>query len=116
MRSDLAQKYWDVANAIVAFSVLQMLAFLYALANPDFRTQVAKVYILVIAAIAASSVLYVVGVVSCYFAERQLRGTDIAPDAPLILLCTLWVRVAIVGLYSLFGIAILFVAKCHHWS
>jgi hypothetical protein len=43
LQADLAQKYWDVANAIVAFSVLQMLAFLYSLGKNDFRQQVASV-------------------------------------------------------------------------
>lgn len=41
MPTDLAGKFWDLSNAIVAFSVLQMIAFLYALARQDFRDAVA---------------------------------------------------------------------------
>jgi hypothetical protein len=40
LNCELAQKYWELGNAIVAFSVLQMLAFLYALAGKEFRRQV----------------------------------------------------------------------------
>src|SRR5580698_2713180 len=40
MNSDLAQKYWEPGNAIVAFSVLQVLAFLYALAGKEFKSQI----------------------------------------------------------------------------
>jgi hypothetical protein len=93
---DLAQKYWDVANAIVAFSVLQMLAFLYALGNHEFRGQVAKAYGFVISATAISSVLYVVGVVGCYFAERKLCCGEIGPDARKLLRNTLFVRIAVI--------------------
>jgi hypothetical protein len=110
MPPDLAQHYWDVANAIVGFSVLQMLAFLYALAKREFRSQVVGVYRLVAAAIAVSSLLYIAGVVSCYCAEMKLRG-EIGGDAGRLLLYTLFVRVGIIGLYSLFGISMLLAIK-----
>lgn len=109
MKSDLALKYWDLANAVVAFSVLQMLAFLYSLASEGFREQVAKVYCLVIVAIAVSSFLSMVGVVGCYFAERKLRGEE--PTISRLLLYTFLARVAIIGSFSLFGIAILVVYR-----
>lgn len=111
MKSDLAQKYWDLANAIVAFSVLQMLAFLYSLAKPEFRVEVAKVFCPVIAAIAVSSALYIVGVVSCYFAERKLRRGLVGQDVGALLLYTLFARIAIIGVYAVLGIVTLCVTQ-----
>jgi hypothetical protein len=109
--SNLAQKYWDTANAIVAFSVLQMLAFLYALANKDFRAQVERAFCLVIAAIVVSSLLYTVGVVGCYFAERNLRSMEIGPNVGRLILITLFARILIIAVYTVFGIATLLVFK-----
>ena len=103
---DLAQKYWDVANAIVAFSVLQMLAFLYSLGKADFRKQVASALGLVKDAIALSSLLYIAGIVGCYWAERKLRGA-IDPRVSAILLYTMWIRVAIILIYIGAGIVVL---------
>jgi hypothetical protein len=69
MPTDLAGKFWDLSNAIVAFSVLQMIAFLYALARQDFRDAVANMYQPVRRAIATSCLLYSGGVIACCFAE-----------------------------------------------
>jgi hypothetical protein len=106
LQADLAQKYWDVANAIVAFSVLQMLAFLYSLGKDDFRKQVASVLGLVKTAIVISSLLYIAGIFACYWAESTLRGA-IDPSVSSILLCTMWIRIAIILIYTAAGIAVL---------
>lgn len=58
MEAELARKYWELANAIVAFSVLQMLAFLYALAGKEFRQQVEQHYRWVQAALLVGSLVY----------------------------------------------------------
>lgn len=113
---DLAKRYWDVANAIVAFSVLQMLSLLYALANKEFRGHVARAYPYVIAAIAVSFVLYSAGVVGCYAAERRLLKEEVVPYVHTLLPWTMLARVGIIGLYSGFGIAVLVVGKCSGWE
>ena len=112
LQADLAQKYWDVANAIVAFSVLQMLAFLYGLGTDSFRQQVANVLGLVTTAIAISSLLYIAGIVGCYWAERKLRG-GIDSRVSSILLYTMWIRIAIILVYTAAGIAVLNLGRAH---
>jgi len=57
MNNELAQKYWELGNAIVAFSVLQILAFLYALAGKEFRRQVEEHYRLAQIAVLVGSLL-----------------------------------------------------------
>jgi uncharacterized membrane protein len=113
MQSDLAQKYWELGNAIVAFSVLQMLAFLYSLAKQDFRDEILKAYWPVVAATAVSAILYMIGVVVCYSAEMRLRDELVKSDpAYKVLKHTMWARLGIIGLYSLFGIGVLWIGKC----
>ena len=115
MKSDLALKYWDAANAIVAFSVLQMLVFLYSLSNKEFREHVEKVYCLVIVAIVVSWALYTIGVVSCYWAERKLRdGENLQFDKALQY--TLFARIVIILLYSILGVATLLFGHRHGWA
>jgi len=80
INTDLAQKYWKLENAIVAFSVLQMLAFLYALAGKEFRRQVEEHYRFVQIGIFAGSVTYLIGVICCYYIELDLRGSTIDPN------------------------------------
>ena len=119
MLSDFAQKYWDLANAIVAFSVLQMLTFLYSLANKNFRAQIAKAFWPVLVAIAGSAVLYIVGVIACYWAESKLRhvATAVEKDtASSVSIHTMWVRLGIVAFYSLSGMALLCWAKRRGWG
>jgi cytochrome c biogenesis protein CcdA len=112
MQSEIAQKYWELGNAIVAFSVLQMLAFLYSLAKQGFRDQVATRFWLVLVAIAFSAILYMVGVVVCYSAEMTLRGRLAESDpANKVLQHTMWARLGIIGLYSLLGIGVLWFGK-----
>ena len=114
--SELADKYWEVGNAIVAFSVLQMLAFLYSLAKQDFREQIAKVFWWVVGAILASAIAYMAGVEVCYRAEMTLRTELTSTDSAAIVLgLTRWARLAIIGIYSLFGIGVLLFGKRHAW-
>ncbi len=114
MQSDLAQKYWEVGNAIVAFSVLQMLAFLYSLGTRAFREQIAKVFWLVVGAIAVSAIAYMVGVEFCFRAEMTLRQEMALTDsAATVLRLTRWARLGIIGIYSLFGIGVLLFGKRH---
>jgi phosphoglycerol transferase MdoB-like AlkP superfamily enzyme len=110
---DLAQKYWELANAIVAFSVLQMLTFLYSFANKSFRAQIAKAFWAVIVAIAASSVLYILGVVACYYAEIELGNGAIATS---VLNRTMWARIGIIGFYTISGMGLLGFAKRRGWG
>jgi hypothetical protein len=101
MQSDFAQKYWDLANAIVAFSVLQMLTFLYSLANKNFRAQIAKAFWPVLVAIA------------------ELRGLASATQTAAangVSNHTMWARVGIVAFYSLSGSVLLCVAKRSGWG
>ena len=117
MQPELALKYWEAGNAIVAFSVLQMLAFLYALAKQDFREQIAKAFWPVVAAIVVSAILYAMGVEACYRAEMALRSGTVATDPIYIVLRdTRNVRVGIIGFYSLCGTVLLLICKWFDWG
>ena len=114
---DLANKYWDMANAIVAFSVLQMIAFLYALAQKEIRQGIGKMFTLIQILILLSAVLYSAGVVCCYIAEGELLraegGAGVSVSA--LLRCTLVARVGVIMLYSFFGVAILRFGRRNGW-
>jgi hypothetical protein len=107
VKIELARKYWDVANAIVAFAVVQMVAFLYGLAQMPFRQEVVKRLPLVIVSTAVSGLLYAAGVWLCYLAERRLLASDAPEDVRQLLRYTSLARIAIITLYCLFGIGIL---------
>jgi hypothetical protein len=112
---DLAQKYWDMANAIVAFSVLQMIAFLYALAQKEIRQGIGKMFTLVQILILLSAVLYSSGVVGCYIAQGELLRGESGQDVSAFLRYTLLARVIIIALYSFFGIAIVRFGRRNGW-
>ena len=105
-QAEYGVKYWELANAIVAFSVLQMIVFLYALGGREFREQVIGVRLWVEIAILASGLLYVAGVLCCYWAERRLSVGDDTLDGRRVLQLTLWARIAIIGLYCVGGILV----------
>ena len=115
MPTDLAGKFWDLSNAIVAFSVLQMIAFLYALARQDFRDAVANMYQPVRRAIAASCLLYSGGVIACCFAEIRSLPSAVG-DAHSLRWLTCIIRVLVILLYSGFAIGILRFGNNHHWN
>jgi hypothetical protein len=112
MDCNLAQKYWELGNAIVAFSVLQMLAFLYSLANKEFRAHVVRWYRFVRWAILVSSIVYIAGVICCYEAEISLRGARTVPT-PWVLSATLYARAMIIAAYSALGAGVLIVGRRH---
>ena len=113
---DLAKRYWDVANAIVGFSVVQMLAFLYPLAHKEFRQHVVRAFWFVIAGIVASWGLYTWGVEGCHSAETTLLGGGITPEVSSLLQRTMHARVAIIAIYSLLGIVVLLIGKYKRWE
>src|SRR5258708_38092176 len=86
---DLAQKYWEVADAIVAFSVLQMIAFLYALAQKEIRLGIGKMFALVQMLILLSAVLCSAGVGCCYIAQDELLRGEGGADVGAFLRYTL---------------------------
>jgi hypothetical protein len=112
---DLAHKYWDMANAIVAFSVLQMIAFLYALAQKEIRQGIGRMFTLVQVLILLSAVLYSAGVVGCYIAECELLRAGGVTDVSVLLRYTLVARVGVITLYSFFGVAILRFGRRNGW-
>jgi hypothetical protein len=116
LTADLAKRYWDVANAIVGFSVVQMLAFLYPLAHKEFRTHVVRAYWGVIAGVVVSWGMYTSAVLSCHSAEIRLLGAGIPPDAFELFRYTMYARVAIITIYSLLGITVLLVGKFKRWE
>jgi|SRR5271165_4384238 len=115
MPNDLAGKFWDLSNAIVAFSVVQILAFLYALQHQEFREGVANMYPLVLRAIVISCFFYGAGVIACYLAERRSLPSGIEEVHHLRRL-TCIVRVAVILLYSSFALYILHYGHSHNWS
>jgi hypothetical protein len=116
MNSDLAQKYWDLGNAIVAFSVLQMLAFLYALAGKEFRRHVGQHYRFVQIGIFAGSVTYIIGVIRCYYIELDLRGRAIDPNVHGVLWETFWARIVIILLYAALAVGTMIAGRRYGWK
>src|SRR5580704_8591278 len=116
MNSDLAQKYWELGNAIVAFSVLQMLAFLYALAGKEFRRQVEERYRFVQIGILGGSVAYIAGVFGCYKMELDLRGSAIDPNVHGVLWETFLARIMIILLYAGLAVGTMFAGRRYGWN
>lgn len=116
MSCELAQKYWELANAIVAFSVLQMLAFLYALAGKEFRRQVEEHYRLVQIAILVGSMAYIAGVIGCYHIELGLRGSAIDQNVQRVLWETFWARIVIIVLYAALALGTMFAGRRYGWN
>jgi hypothetical protein len=116
MNNDLAQKYWELGNAIVAFSVLQMLAFLYALAGKEFRRQVEEHFGFVQIGILAGSVAYIIGVSWCYHIELNLRGSGIDQNLHGVLWDTLWARIVIIVIYAGLALGTMFAGRRYGWN
>jgi hypothetical protein len=116
MNTDLAQKYWELGNAIVAFSVLQMLAFLYALAGKEFRRQVEEHYRFVQIGIFVGSLVYIAGVIGCYHVELGLRGSGIDRHLYGVLWETFWARIAIILLYAALAVGTMFAGRRYGWN
>jgi hypothetical protein len=116
MNCDLAQKYWELGNAIVAFSVVQMLAFLYALASKEFRRQVEDHYRFVQMGILGGSMAYIVGVTGCYYLELGLRESPISQNIAKALSETFCARVIIIVLYSALALGTMFAGRRYGWN
>lgn len=115
MNSDLAQKYWELGNAIVAFSVLQN-AFLYALVGKEFRRQVEEHYRFVQIGIFAGSLTYIIGVIGCYYVELDLRGRAIDQNVHGVLWETFWARIVIIVLYTRLAVGTMFAGRRYGWN
>jgi hypothetical protein len=116
MNCELAQKYWELGNAIVAFSVLQMLAFLYALAGKEFRRQIEDHYRFVQIGVLVGSVAYIVGVIGCYHMELDLRGSAIDPNVHAVLWETFWARIVVILLYAGLALGTMFAGRRYGWN
>ena len=72
--SVLAEKFWTLGNAITAFAILQMIAFLTTFhATRDFQAEVKSAWLFVCIAIVITLFVYLVGLLLCFLAERNLR-------------------------------------------
>jgi hypothetical protein len=116
MNSELAQKYWELGNGIVAFSILQMLAFLYALAGKEFRRQVEEHHRFVQIGIFVGSFAYIAGVIGCYHIELGLRGSEIDQRLHGVLWETLWARIVIIVLYAALAVGTMFAGRRYGWN
>jgi Na+-translocating ferredoxin:NAD+ oxidoreductase RnfA subunit len=106
---ELSGKYWELGNAIVAFSVLQMLAFLFSLPKKEFRTHVVRWFWSVVGLIMLSSIAYLVAVGVCFQFEIILRG-EVKDPVYHVLLETIYAR-AIVIAYAALGVGTLNVGR-----
>jgi len=95
----------------VGFSVLQMLAFLYALAGKKFRQQVERHYRWVQAGLLVGSLVYVIGVVACYSMDLCLRGPSIDATVKQVLRYTLYGRICTIVVYAPLGIETLIAGR-----
>ncbi|HEY1422698.1 MAG TPA: hypothetical protein VGF20_04540 [Candidatus Acidoferrum sp.] len=110
MDGELSGKYWELGNAIVAFSVLQMLAFLYSLPKKEFQTHVVRWFWGVVGLIILSSIAYIVAVRACFQFEIALRG-EVKEPAYHVLLETVYARAIIIASYAALGVGTLIVGR-----
>jgi multidrug efflux pump subunit AcrB len=115
MSVDLADKYWDLGNAITGFSIVQMILFLSALANREFRGHVVKRFPLVVAASLCCSAMYALAVWFCYNAETTLR-TALHTEEVIILRETFWARIIAIAIAGGFGTGLLVYGRRHRWG
>ena len=74
-------RLWNIANGITAFSVVQMLTFIYALQKLErLVANVEESPRITMAAIFVSGIVYSVIVLYCFFGERQILGNGDAPQ------------------------------------
>ena len=71
----LANRFWDIANYIVGFAVLQGVLFTIALPTSDLRAEVLGKKLWPLLLTAVSAVVYVIFVELCFWSERDLRQT-----------------------------------------
>ncbi len=75
-REALADRIVSYCDALAAFSLVNALAFLITLADPDIRCSIAGIAAIVIGAIVMMSVLITGGLVALRRFERSLRPPD----------------------------------------
>lgn len=115
MGAELADKYWELGNAITGFSVVQMILFLSALANREFRQHVVKRFPLVVTASLCCSAFYALAVWFCYSVETTLRANLIEPELG-ILRETFWARILAIAIASGFGTGLLLYGRSRRWG
>ena len=80
-REALADRIINYSDALAAFSMVNALAFVVTLAEPDIRCSIAQIAWFVAGANLSIAVLATAGLVALRRAERALRGGDFAdPD------------------------------------
>jgi hypothetical protein len=71
---DVAGRFWDLANYITGFAVLQGVTFVIAVPASTLRGQLVHSKWLALTITLVSAGCYVWGVLSCGASERELRG------------------------------------------
>lgn len=114
LESQLVWKFWDIANAITAFSAAQSIAFSYSLTNSNFVVKLkdspALMYFLFIALL-LGGILYFFSVVWCY--KNSLTNISFLKDGTgSINYRKLWInvtigRLVIICFFTLFTLIIL---------
>lgn len=70
---DLANRFWDLANYITGFAVLQGITFSIAVPTSALRSAVVHDRLLPVILTLASAAVYIVAVQLCFRSERSLR-------------------------------------------
>jgi uncharacterized membrane protein YidH (DUF202 family) len=115
MNIELADKYWELGNAITGFAVVQMILFLSALANKEFRQHVVKRFSLVVTFSLVCSVLYALAVWLCFSAEKTLRVKLVEPELG-ILWVTFSARILAIAVAGGSGTGILLYGRRRGWG
>ena len=110
MKADYAKKYFDLANVITGFAIVQMIAFLIALGtSQDLAGRIARSeagWAYIFSGMLVATVFYIVAVVACTVVEARLL-----PSAERdIVRLTKWTtagRVIAIAAISGFGLFIL---------
>lgn len=107
---DYIERYWNLGNMIAAFTVAQMLGFLYALGEKEtILNGVRKQRTLVVFCTIASSLIYGVLVLLCYLGETiALEELSDSTSLTKTSKYAMWGRVLIIGLTTIGGLIILF--------
>lgn len=101
-----AVKYFDLANAITGFVVVQMITFLVALGTSTvFANNVCSApgYKIVFSVMLLATALYVAAVIACGLVESRLAASA-EYDSSCLILWTTTARVAAIVVISGFGL------------
>ncbi len=105
----LATKFWDFANRITAFAVLQMLATLFLLAKDDQFSSVLHYHQIAFSILTgAFAAIYLAAVYQCFKIEKQLR---IKAGHPRLCMMAskraMQGRMCCIGIFSILGVGVL---------